>query len=86
MKRSNRVNVPNRDSSYEKRILMRGNGRLVTLELEWVLCTSSRLVGTVHLAYAVREEYSYISCLYLIKHGQIGDLSSCLKILPPHIR
>lgn len=88
MKHSNRVStyknkrqsIPNRDTSYEKtmRIIR------VTLELEWILCTSSRREGTVHLAKVVRAGYSYISCL--TKHGQIGDFSSCHKILPPQVR
>ena len=48
--RNRRQRVPSGKSSYEKRTLVRVNGRLVTLELELVLCTTSGQVGTVHLA------------------------------------
>ena len=34
----------------KKRILVRVNDRWATLKLEWVLCTSSGQVGTVHLS------------------------------------
>ena len=58
MKRSDRIStygsrkqsVPSGNSSYEKRILVRVNDRWATPELEWVLCTSSGQVGTVHLS------------------------------------
>ena len=33
----------------KKRILVHVNGRLEMLELEWMLCTTSGQVGTVHL-------------------------------------